>query len=125
MAKGPGAGPGRPTDYRPEYCDIVLAFMSEGLSLTAAMASIGFTRQRAHEWADKHPEFRDAIALGQGKRTLKLETDLLQATLGPVVTARALALKNSAPDEWRDKQQLEHTGPDGGALVVEIKRFAD
>lgn len=100
---------GRPSEYRQSYCNEVLSLMSEGLSLTAAMAELGFTRQRAHDWADKHPEFRDAIALGQGKRTLRLERDMMAAASGAIVTARALALKNSAPDEWREKQEVAHT----------------
>jgi hypothetical protein len=107
---------GRPSEYKPAFADEIINLMAEGLSLTAAAASLGFHRQRAYEWAEKHPEFADAIKLAQAKRTLKLEQDLLTATEGPRVTARIFALKNAAPDEWRDKQVTEHVGKDGGPI---------
>jgi hypothetical protein len=116
---------GRPSEYKEAYCAELVSLMATGLSLTAAMAELGFHRDTAHEWAKHHPEFSDAMKKGQAKRTLFLERSMLGSTSGPEVTARIFALKNSAPEEWREKQQLEHSGPDGGALVVEIRRFAD
>jgi hypothetical protein len=35
---------------------------------------------------------------------------------GPAVNARRFALANAAPEEWREKQQLEHSGPGGVPL---------
>lgn len=110
---------GRPTDYKPEYGETILSLMAEGLSLTAAAASIDVHRQRVYEWAEKHTEFADAISLAKGKRTLKLERDLLTASDGPTVTSRIFALKNAMPDEWREKQAVEHTGADGGPIKTE------
>jgi hypothetical protein len=109
---------GRPSEYKPAFADEIINLMAEGLSLTAAAASLGFHRQRAYEWAEKNPELADAIRLGQAKRTLKLERDLLEAPSGPVVTSRIFALKNSAPEEWRDKVETEITGKDGGPLQI-------
>lgn len=44
---------------------------------------------------------------------------------GPQVAARTLALKNAAPDEWRDKQVHQLTGGDPAAgdkpIQTEIK----
>lgn len=110
---------GRPTDYRPEFAEEIVQLMDEGLSLTAASAELGFWRQRAYEWAVKHPEFADAIKFGQARRTLKLERDLLGSGDGPFVTSRIFALKNAAPDEWRDRVVNEHSGPDGGPIQTE------
>lgn len=110
---------GRPTEFKPEFAEAIIDKMSAGFSLTAAAASLGFHRQRAYEWAGKNPEFADAIKLAQACRTLKLEGDLLEAPDGPTVTSRIFALKNSAPDEWRDKIDHEMTGKDGGAIKVE------
>ncbi len=44
---------------------------------------------------------------------------LLSADMGPRVTARIFALKNAAPEEWKDKVQNEHSGPQGGPIPVE------
>ena len=113
-------GLGRPTDYKPTYGEEIISLMATGLSLTAAAAELGFHRQRVYEWAERHPDFADAVNLARGKRTLKLERDLLSAPDGPTVTSRIFALKNAAPDEWREKQAVELSGTNGGP--IEIKR---
>ena len=41
------------------------------------------------------------------------------AKVAPDVTATIFWLKNRRGEEWRDKQQHEHTGKDGGAIVIE------
>lgn len=38
----------------------------------------------------------------------------------PDTTAQIFWLKNRKPAEWRDKQNIEHTGKDGEALKVEL-----
>lgn len=97
--------------------------MMTGLSLAAAAAEIGFHRQRVYEWVDKHPEFADTIKLAMNKRQLFLERRLLSADQGPIVTSTIFALKNAAAADWRDKQEHELTGANGGP--VEVMSFSD
>jgi DNA-binding XRE family transcriptional regulator len=101
---------GRPTDYDPAFCEMVVDSMSAGYSKTATAGKLGVTKQTLLNWCEKHPEFFDAVKLGEVLRTAKLEEDLLGATEGPKVTSRIFALKNAAPDEWRDKREVEHQG---------------
>lgn len=101
---------GRPTDFKPAYGEEILNLMADGLSLAAAAAELGIHRQRVYEWEEKHPEFADTIKLAKSKRQLFLERRLLNAKEGPVVTSSIFALKNAAGEDWRDKQELEHTG---------------
>lgn len=110
---------GRPSEYNPTYVNELISLMSEGLSLTAAAAELGFVKQTVYNWAEKNPELLDAIKLGHGKRTNFLERRMLKATEGPVVTSSIFALKNAAPDEWRDKHDHEITGKDGKDLIPE------
>ena len=100
----------RPTLYQEEYKTRIVELMATGLSLTAAAAELGVTRQTCWNWGQADKEFFDAISLGQGKRTLFLERRLLSATEGPVVTSSIFALKNSAPEEWREKQEHQISG---------------
>jgi hypothetical protein len=53
----------------------------------------------------------DSLKHAMGLRVFKLETDLLAAPDGPTVTLRIFALKNAAPDEWKDKHDIEHQTP--------------
>lgn len=114
---------GRPSKYSPAYCNEIIELMGQGLSLTAAAAEIGIHRDTVYDWEKEIPEFSDAIKLARGKRTLKLERDLLSAPDGPTVTSRIFALKNAAPDEWRDKQEV--SGPNGGAIPLVITHRED
>lgn len=110
---------GRPSAYKPEYGEEIIQLMAAGLSLTAAAAELGFHRDTVYQWAETHEEFSDALKLGRGKRVLSLERDLLDKDMaGPQITARIFALKNAAPDEWREKVQQEVTGKDGAPLVA-------
>lgn len=116
-AKGPG---GRPTHYMQEYCQAVEDFMAEGYSKLAAAGKIGVCYMTIRNWMDAYPEFFEAVKRGEAKRAVKLEFDLLEAKTGPKVTSRIFALKNAAPDEWKDKQAHEVSGPDGGPIQTSI-----
>ncbi|QKV17844.1 helix-turn-helix domain-containing protein [Oricola thermophila] len=107
---------GRPTDYTPAIGDEILSLMAEGFSLAAAAAELGIHRQRVYDWEAKHPDFADTIKLARAKRQLFLERRLLSAKEGPVVTSSIFALKNAAPDDWRDKREHEVSGPGGGPM---------
>lgn len=109
---------GRPTDYTPDLGEQILALMQSGLSLAASAAEVGVHRQRVYEWVDKFPEFADTISLAKGKRQLFLEKRLLSADQGPVVTSTIFALKNAAGEDWREKQEHEVTGKDGGPIDI-------
>ncbi len=84
--------------------------MSEGLSLAAAAAELGIHRQRVYEWVERHEEFADTVKLAMAKRQLFLERRLLKADAGPVVTSTIFALKNAGAEDWREKQEVEHSG---------------
>jgi hypothetical protein len=103
-------GAGRPSKFRTAYCDEVIAAGEEGLSLTAFAGTIGVSRDTVNEWTRAHPEFSDAIKIHQAKRTAYLERTLLSSDQGPRVTARIFALKNADPENWKDKQDVEHSG---------------
>lgn len=112
---------GRPSKYDPSYCDLVVKVMGEGLSLTAFAGRIGVDRSTIDEWRNTFPEFSLACRIGQAKRTEFLETGMLKPDMpGPAVNARRFALANAAPEEWREKQQLEHTGAEGQPLSIGV-----
>ena len=96
--------------------------MAMGLSLAAAAAELGVHRQRVYEWEAKHPGFADTIKLARSKRQGFLEKRLLSADSGPVVTSSIFALKNAAPEDWREKTDVAVSG---GVTVEIIKRIYD
>lgn len=102
---------GRPTTYTPDLGERIVALMETGLSLAAAAAECDVHRQRVYDWEAKHPDFGELVALARGKRQAFLERRLLDlGSAGPHVTAAIFALKNAAAADWREKQEIEHSG---------------
>ena len=52
---------GRPTKYKPEYCQEVIDFMAKGLSKEAFAGEIKVSTQQIYRWMKKHKNFRTAI----------------------------------------------------------------
>jgi len=100
---------GRPTKYRPEYCEQVIAVADEGLSLTAFAGKIRVARSTINVWMEQFPEFGEAVEVHKAVRMLYLESTLLKGESSPKVTACIFALKN-ASDEWREKVDHAHSG---------------
>lgn len=115
---------GRPTDFRHEFGEQILQLMASGLSLAASAAELGFHRQRVYEWMERHPAFADTVKLAQVKRQLFLERRLLSAETGPVVTSTIFALKNAGPEDWREKQEVDHKSSDGSMTPARIELVA-
>ena len=106
--------PGRPSSYRPEYCDVVIEAGKEGWSLTATAAKIGVHRATLLDWGTAHPEFGDALKVHKAHRAHWWEERLRDvAKHGGApgqVTACIFGLKNAVPEEWRDIQHQEQSG---------------
>lgn len=113
---------GRPSKYREAYCTEVINTMATGLSLTAFAGQIGVSRDTVNEWQRVHPAFSDAVKVAKAKRTMALEQQMLAMENGPAVTARIFALKNADPEEWREKQHVEHSASDDLAALIAARR---
>ncbi len=101
---------GRPTKFDPSYCDEMIEDGKLGYSLTAFAGKIGVARSTINQWGEDHPEFSEAIKRHAAARTRFLEGGLLSSESGSQVTSRIFALKNAAPEEWREKQEVAHSG---------------
>ena len=53
---------GRPTDYKPEYDDMIVEHMSKGHSAVSFAAKIGVAKMTVYQWEKDHPSFSDAFA---------------------------------------------------------------
>ena len=113
--------------YSPKYPELVLEYMREGYSLTAAAGKIGVWREQLYSWAGKYPELAAAMKAGRAARVAKLEEGLLNygsSKDGAKITARIFALKNACPEEWTEESRVEIGGSIGVDVVVRIARPA-
>lgn len=59
--EGVKRGRGRPSDYRDWMCEEVIKFGLEGMEIVEFAVALQVCRDTLYEWADKHPEFSDAL----------------------------------------------------------------
>jgi transposase len=110
--RGPHQMGGRPTLYRPEYCDRVIEFMQQGYSLIGFAGEIGVSYDATRNWELAYPEFADAVKIARAKASRWWEErcrDLATGKGGGApgrATAIIFGLKNRCKEEWRD---LVHT----------------
>lgn len=109
---------GRPTDYKPTYCDQAVEHLALGYSLTSFAGKIGHSRDSIYRWMDEHEEFSGAVKKGRAKGQALWEQRLAAMAVngGGNATAIIFAMKNLYQDDWREKQAIEHTGKDGGPI---------
>lgn len=131
----------RPTIYDPELCDRIGEFFAkepwvecertierrDGSTLTETVriptelptlagfaCHIGVHRDTLHEWTKVYPEFSDAVKRAKAhQERILVANGLCGLYSGPfgIFTAKNVL-------GWRDKTELEHTGPEGGPLAV-------
>lgn len=141
---------GRPTKYDPEFCKVAFEMATQGSTDLEMADALGVHVVTLWRWKTEHEEFRKATALGKEAADDRVEASLYHRAIGyshdavkmfmpagaekpviaqyrehypPDTAAASLWLRNRRSDKWRDK--IEHTGPDGGPMVVEIVRFSD
>ena len=116
---------GRPTKYDESFCDQVIDYGKQGLSLTQIAFELDIHKDTLYDWKKSKPEFSDALKKARDYAQGFWENALKQAALGtnpegitPNPTLMIFQMKNRFPDEWREKQVQEHVGKDDSDLVV-------
>ena len=115
---------GRPTSYRPEFCERIVTLMAQGRSLDGCASILGVHPDSLYEWQKKIPEFSDAVRAGRAAAMTFWEERLLEVAKGSSGNAQAIqwALRNrsKAASGWHnDAQRLEHSGPEGTPVQVQ------
>lgn len=121
----------RPTDYRPEYCDLVIEQGKLGKSVTQMAVACGVVKQTLFNWAAEHPEFLDAFTRAK-QHSLDWWETIAQshmieeqggARLNQGVWSRSMAAR--FPEEYTERKQTELTGANGGPIKGLNVSFVD
>jgi len=115
---------GQPSKYKPEYCEMLLKHMGQGLSYQSFAAIVDVDADTLYNWEKLHPEFSDTKKRAFSKCLLRWEQIGLTGTLGINTKDNKLGAFNSTAwifnmknrFNWRDKH--EHVGRDGEQLSV-------
>lgn len=134
-------GVGRPTLYRPEFAAQAEKLCRLGATDIELADFFGVHRDTIHRWSQVYDQFSDALKAGKQAADERVERSLYAKAIGysfdavkimqhdgavieapyrehvpPDTTAAIFWLKNRRPKDWRDKRDLEHSGPDGGPV---------
>ena len=100
---------GRPTKYRPEYCQMVIDHMAKGYSFEAFGADVDCGKDTLYEWAKVHPEFSDAVEKGRIRSLKFWETLGMNGTVGkPNYYIDAITGKKTATDKFNSQTYALH-----------------
>ena len=127
---------GRPTKYKPEYDEQAYELCLQGAIDTQLAALFKVCVDTIGEWKRVYPSFSSAIRRGKDELDSQVEKSLFKRAMGyehpavkifltksgevveapfiqryaPDPTSMIFWLKNRRPKEWRESQQIEHTG---------------
>lgn len=131
-------GKGRPTIYRGKRtCTAVAKLASDGLTMAEIAKSMGVGLTTLKDWREIHPEFAAALKDGRDQTDDRVERSLYERAMGyshdavkvffpsgakkpvyadyverypPDPTSLIFWLKNRRPKDWRERQEIEHSG---------------
>jgi transposase-like protein len=142
----------RPTTYKDWVTEDGLAKIAgwarDGLVNEQIAQQIGIHPSTLYDWQNKYPEIAEALKQGKEVIDRQVESALLKRALGyeyeevkmivtesggkrvektrkqvlPDVGAQIFWLKNRKPKEWRDRQEVEHSGDLGVVIVDDIPK---
>lgn len=140
---------GPKTKYKPEYVDLVYKLCLLKCTDAEIANILNITETTFNNWKNEYPKLFESIKKGKEEADANVSKSLLQRAMGyehedvdirvvdhqivqtkvikkypPDSTAMIFWLKNRHPEKWREKHELEHSGKDGGPLVIEVVKFA-
>ena len=135
----------RPTKFQEEYIPIIKLLAEKGCTDQEMATAIGVTEQTFNNWKKSQPEFFESLKEAKEIADKRVERSLYERAIGythpeekifnnngaiiranthkhypPDPTSMIFWLKNRKPKEWRDKQELEHSGPNGEQIAFKV-----
>lgn len=111
---------GRPTDYKPEYCQQAIELGKQGKSWTQIAASFDVSRSTLYLWKDSHPEFSDALDAARSYAQAWWEdigqTQMVAPVPGFSANLWAKQVSSRFAEDYTDKTKQEVSG--GTSLEV-------
>ncbi len=116
---------GRPTLYKPEYCERVIEMGALGYSVVEMAAELNVARATIEaEWCSAQPAFLEAFTQAkqksqawwerQGRENVIMEPG--KGTFNASMWSRSMAAR--FPRDWRESKDVQLSGKDGGPVEI-------
>jgi hypothetical protein len=117
---------GRPTDYRPEFCSLVVEYGKNGKSRTWIATELDVHRDTLYAWEKQYPEFSDALARAKQWEQRYYEDagqgGMYSKDFNASIWSRSMAAR--FPEDWRERTENDTTLKAGGDLAALLARVA-
>lgn len=126
---------GRPSKFKPEFVEQAHKLAALGATDREVAEFFGVEERTLHRWKHEHEEFCQSLKVGKDEADDRVEQSLYRRAVGytcddvhfsayegcvtatpyvkhhpPDTTAAIFWLKNRRKADWRDKQEVEHSG---------------
>ena len=102
-------GEGKPSSFKPEYCEQLIQYMSGGLSFEAFAGHLGVAVSTIWQWEQEHEKFAEAKKVGYALGLEFWEKLGRNAAAGKVPNFNATVwifnMKNRY--QWRDRHEIQ------------------
>lgn len=137
---------GRPSSFKPEYAEQAYKLCLLGATDKKLADFFGVSEQTLNAWKTVHPKFLESMSAGKDQADAVIAESLFHRAKGyshpevdirvveraivqtplikhypPDTQAASLWLRNRQPALWRDKVDMEHTGPGGGPIEQNLR----
>ena len=89
----------------------------DGLTEEQIAHNMGIRRETLWEWKKRYPNINNVLKVNKDIADRQIENALFKAAKEGNITAQIFWLKNRKRKEWRDKQELEHSGDIGINII--------
>ena len=113
---------GRPSLYKPEFCETIIQVGEQGGWLSEMAEACDVHRYTFDVWAKEHPEFLEALTRAKQKAQAWFEAKGREGLTAEKFNSALWAKQMSARhrDEYTERQQVEHSG---GLSITVVDSF--
>lgn len=114
---------GRPSKYKPEYCERVIELADQGAGPAEYAVDFGVDRVSLYDWAAAHEEFSTALSRAKIHEQAWWEREGRSGMRADKFNALVWKTSMQARfrDDYTERKETQLTGANGGAVQVETK----
>jgi hypothetical protein len=121
--EGPHLPMGRPSKYQPEYCEMLIKHMSEGLSFESFGGVVNCHDDTLRNWCELFPEFLDARKRGLQANKIFWERVGVDGAMGKIPGFNATSWIFNMKNRFKWTDRLESNTNHSGKIDIPAVTF--